>query len=366
MKKVRAMVTGLGGGGHGEQIFKALRMASTPYEIVGGDMSLHSKGLFESDFAYLLPPASDPSYVDTVIAVCEKHDVRVLFHGSEPELRVMSKKRKVFQDAGLFLPINPDHVVDLCMDKARTMRWLKEKGFDFPRTVSVSKTEDLESIDFLPAVLKPSIGGGGSANTYLAQTQEDLTALGRHLLKTHPQYIVQEYVGTPDSEYTIGVLTDMDGNLLNSIGVRRMIMSGLSNRIKVPNKTEHHDLGPALAISSGISQGEIGPFPNVAGPCEEIALSLGCRGAVNIQCRYVNGRVLVFEINPRFSGTTSLRAMVGYNEPDVLVRKHLLGEHIDPRFKYRSGYIMRGLVEAYVGSTDVPVAAELMKRKNTS
>jgi len=365
MRKVEAMVTGLGGGGHGEQIFKALRIASTRYEIVGGDMSMQSKGLFEADHAYLLPPANDPSYVDTVIAVCEKHHVQVLFHGSEPELRVMSKKRRVFQDAGLFLPINPEHVIDLCMDKAKSMKWLEEKGFDHPRTVIVSNIQDLESVEILPAVLKPSIGGGGSANTYLAQTREDLIALGRHLLQTHPQYIVQEYVGTPDSEYTVGVLTDMDGNLVNSIAVRRLIMSGLSNRIKVPNKTGNPKLGPVLAISSGISQGEIGPFPEVTRPCEEIATSLGCRGAVNMQCRYVDGRVLVFEINPRFSGTTSLRAMVGYNEPDLLVRKYVLGEQIERRFKYKSGYILRGLVEAFVESVNVPVATELTMRSDT-
>ncbi|GAG21532.1 unnamed protein product, partial [marine sediment metagenome] len=35
MEKVPVMVTGIGGGGHGEQIVKALRMASTPYEIIG-------------------------------------------------------------------------------------------------------------------------------------------------------------------------------------------------------------------------------------------------------------------------------------------------------------------------------------------
>ena len=54
---------------------------------------------------------------------------------------------------------------------------------------------------------------------------------------------------------------------------------------------------------------------------------------------------MVFEINPRFSGTTSLRAMAGYNEPDVLIRRHVLNEAIEPHFAYRSGVILRGLSE---------------------
>ena len=133
-------------------------------------------------------------------------------------------------------------------------------------------------------------------------------------------------------------------------------MAALSNRTKVPNRTGHARLGPVLAISSGVSQGRIGRFEEVCGQCEEIAVALGARGAFNIQCRVVDGRVVVFEINPRFSGTTSLRAMVGYNEPDTLVRQHVLGERITPRFPYREGVIVRSLAETLISNVDVPVA----------
>ena len=55
--------------------------------------------------------------------------------------------------------------------------------------------------------------------------------------------------------------------------------------------------------------------------------------------------VYVFEINPRFSGTTHLRAMVGYNEPDMIVRRHVLGQQLEVRFPYQSATILRGLEE---------------------
>ncbi len=83
-------------------------------------------------------------------------------------------------------------------------------------------------------------------------------------------------------------------------------------------------------------------------PSQRIAAALGVQSAVNIQCRLVNGEIYVFEINPRFSGTTSLRAMIGYNEPDVLIRHHVLGEDIEPDFAYAEGTILRGLCETYV------------------
>jgi carbamoyl-phosphate synthase large subunit len=359
MSRFVVMVTGVGGGGHGEQIVKALRLAPTAYTIVGGDMTPVSTGFARVDHPCILPPARDPQYIDAVLAVCRRRGVRALFHGSEAELKVMSRERDRIEAAGIFLPINPAEVIDTCMDKARTVAFLQAHGFGVPRTVTIRSGADLADVPFLPAVLKPSVGGGGSAGVLLAQTREELQAFGGFLLESYPEFIVQEYVGRPEDEYTVGVLLSMDGELINSIAVRRYILSSLSNRIKVPNRGDPA-LGPILAISSGVSQGDVGRFPEVTRQCEEMALALGCRGAVNIQCRFVDGRVVVFEINPRFSGTTSLRAMVDYNEPDVLIRRHCLGERIEAGFPYREGVILRGLEETLIADHDFERAVDYL------
>lgn len=354
MNNVNVFVTGVGGGGHGEQILKALKLAKTKYTIIGGDISPYSKGLFEVQHGYILPPATDSRYIDAILKVCEKHSVSALFHGSEPELKVMSANREILEAHGLFLPINPSHIIETCMDKLKLFEFLRNSGFHSADFRRISSSKDLEDFNTLPAVLKPSIGSGGSANTFLAQTKEELISFGRYLLSAYSEFVIQEYVGTPDCEYTVGVLMDMDGHLLNSIALRRNILSSLSNRLKVENHTKKRDLGDILALSSGISQGEIGPFPEVTKPCEEVALSLGARGPLNIQCRLVNNRAYIFEINPRFSGTTSLRAMVGFNEPDLLIRKHVLKEKIESHFKYGSGTIVRGLSESLIDPANLP------------
>jgi carbamoyl-phosphate synthase large subunit len=352
--EMNVLVTGVGGGGHGEQILKALRLSTIKYRIIGTDMSPISKGLVNVDIPYLLPPANDPSYTDKLLELCKKHDVKAVFHGSEPELKVMNANREKIEAAGLFLPINPSNVIDICMDKFKTVQFLKDNGFRFPLSARITSKEDLEKVDFMPVVLKPSVGGGGSANLMLAQTREELQVFGQYLLTIYSEFIVQEYVGTPDNEFTVGVLSSMTGELINSIAVKRMILTSLSNRIKAPNRTGKPELGKILAISSGVSQGEIGRFSEVTKPCEHMANVLGSTGAINIQCRFVNGEVYVFEINPRFSGTTSLRAMVGYNEPDILIRKHILGEDVKPFFDYKTGYILRGLEESYINTLDIP------------
>jgi len=348
MNKVKIMVTGVGGGGHGEQILKCLKMSENNYEIIVGDMNPYSKGLYEGEFAYILPPANSNEYISKLLKICEEHQIQVLFHGSEPELKVLSESRYVFEEKGIFLPINPKEVIDICFDKYKTMNWLEQNQFDVPKYVKVTSEDDINKIKFLPAVIKPSKGGSGSANIYLAQTKEELLGFCNHLLKIYDEFLVQEYVGKVDSEYTVGVLISMEGELINSIAVKKMIMSGLSNKLKVKNNSKNVSFGEMLAISSGISQGEIGAFPEVTKVCEEMALKLGCRGAVNIQCRYMDGKVYVFEINPRFSGTSSLRALVGYNEPDILIKNTVLGEKINKKFTYEHGYILRGLSETFV------------------
>jgi carbamoyl-phosphate synthase large subunit len=52
-------------------------------------------------------------------------------------------------------------------------------------------------------------------------------------------------------------------------------------------------------------------------------------GPANFQFRIDrSGRVKVFEINARFSGTTPLRAIAGFNEVEMCLRRLLLGEPV--------------------------------------
>lgn len=347
-KVLNILITGVGGGGHGEQILKAIKLSKLKCKIIGADMSPHSKGLQEVDIPYLLPPASSADYLKKLLKICEIEKIDAMFHGSEPELKVMSDNRELIEAMNVFLPINPKEVIDICLDKNKTVDFLKTNKFYFPKSVKINSKKDLKLVDFFPVVLKPSLGGGGSANILIAQNSGELITFGTYLLSLYSEFIIQEYVGTPDSEYTVGVLLSMKGKLINSIAVKRMIMSGLSNRIKSKNLSGNKKLGEILAISSGVSQGEIGRYPKVTKECERLALALGCTGAVNIQCRLHDNKVYVFEINPRFSGTTSLRAMVGYNEPEVLIKEEFFGEKSKKKFTYKAGFIMRGLEEKYI------------------
>ncbi|WP_348002787.1 ATP-grasp domain-containing protein [Pseudolysinimonas sp.] len=342
------LVTGAGGGGVGEQLIKTVRLSGIESRIVATDTSRVSTATVNADAFAVVPIARNESYLNELLALSEREGIDVLLPGSEAELRVISDNREHFERLGIFLPINPKSVIDLSLDKSRTAEFFTEHALAFPRSATITSAEDLERVDFLPAVLKPSIGGGGSANIMLAQSLDELRVFGQYLLRIYPEFVVQEYVGTEESEYTVGVLLDMDGGLVNSIAMRRIIRSGLGAKLRVANRTARGELGEYLAISSGISQGEfVAPF-ELNRECERIAVELGARAAINIQCRWVDGQAIVFEVNPRFSGTSSSRALVGYNELAVLLRARFEGIEPERGFAYRHGYVLRGLQERFV------------------
>jgi carbamoyl-phosphate synthase large subunit len=347
------LITAVGGGGVGEQILKALRLAGG-YRIVGADVRPQTAQFALVDQAVLLPPAGSADYLDALLRVSERLGVNAIFPGSEPELRAMSDSRSRIEGAGVFLPINPARVIDIGSDKLKTAEFLDAHGFMPPRSARVRHLDDLAQVDWFPVVLKPAVGSGGSRDCFLAQTPRQLELIGEYILSGSSEIMVQEYVGTAEDEYTVGVLHDMDGRFINSIAIRRLLQGQLHQRLSVRNITGRRELGETLVISSGVSHGHIGPYPDVTEPCERIASALDVRGAVNVQCRLVDGKVRVFEINPRLSGTTSIRAMVGYNEPDLLLRLHLRGESVAPRFPYRSELVMRSVSENIVPNRPIP------------
>ena len=73
-------------------ILKALKLAPEGrYYIVGADKIAECPQFASVDQALTLPPASDPGFVDAVLDVCHRLDIRAVFHGCEPHLLALSR-----------------------------------------------------------------------------------------------------------------------------------------------------------------------------------------------------------------------------------------------------------------------------------
>lgn len=345
---IRVMVTGVAGGSIGEQVCKALRLGRRQYRITATNMTAGAAFVVKADNYETLPPVSDSKYLESILDLIDKHSIEFIIPGSDPELTFLSKYREAISKTGVQLLINTDKVITLSLDKFMSFEFLTEHGFRVPAMFVGDDRTVIDSVSGGPPwIVKPTLGGGGSVFTFIAQDQAELTFFIEYLLRQGYKPLIQEYVGNAENEYTIGVMHSPKGDFFGAIALRRHILSGLSNHFALPNRTGRDNLGAKLAISSGISQGNLVDFKPVLIAAKDIANCLGSRGPLNIQGRWDGKRFIPFEINPRFSGTTPMRAMSGINEPEMLIEWHLGLDQNSDYSNIRYGEFKRGLIEYF-------------------
>ena len=177
---------------------------------------------------------------------------------------------------------------------------------------------------------------------FLVADTDEAIICAEYITRSGSMPLIQEYISADNGEYTVGVLSLPNGELVGSIALRRSLDAKLS--VMVRNRTG--------VISSGYSQGYIGDFPDIRRQCELIAKAIGSKGPLNIQGRLKGGAFVPFEINPRFSASTYLRAMAGFNEADMTLQ--YLSSGIIPKVNsVKEGWYLRSLTEQYVSTDEV-------------
>lgn len=318
MKK-NVLVTATGGRSVGSGIVHALFRSSLEvkerWNIISADANSFAWGLYITELSAKLPFVDDSNYISEIKNVVNIHNIDAIIPGSESECNILSK----FQNE-ISVPIicNNYDLMPLMMDKFKMAERVKQLGLPVIETFSLEKYKDaIVKYDF-PFIIKPTIGTGGSRGLNLVFTEDEIEVL---LNSTDNQYnfCIQPYIGTCDDEYTVGVLCDKDSQIIDSIVMKRKLIGlSLLESKKNDNKT--------YSISTGYSQGYFIKNDRIQTFCENLALSLDSRGPLNIQLRIKDDKIFIFEIHPRFSGTSPMRADVGFNEADILLRNFLFNE----------------------------------------
>lgn len=337
MNRRRALVAGVAGASLGTEIIKCLKHAGD-YEILACDISNMAQGLYEADMvgSFIVDEAH---YVEDLMSLCELHRVDVVIPGGEKPMLLLSNAQVQFESRGIQLAVNNASTIKVCADKYRCFALLEKEGVKVPLTANADNFEAVFPRD-MPCVVKPSTGSGGSAFVFLARNRLEAAAYVDYLLRNDQVPIVQEYVSDADGEFTVGTLT-LDSNC-GSVALKRSFKSKLS-------VLHRSSFG---VISSGYSQGEIGDFSTVRKVSEKIAIALGSTGPLNVQGRMRNQEFIPFEVNPRFSTTTFLRTLAGWNEVDLFLKYKAFGSTSLPN-SVRSGFYFRSMSEQYVPYTDL-------------
>lgn len=317
--KARLLVTGVGGRSVGHQILHAVQLLGDRYHVIATDADPFSFGLYLVPDRHVVPLASAPDYPQAMLDLVRREKIDALLPGTEAEIRVLVGLRGELAAAGCHLVASPAEGVALCSDKARLYEWLAEHGFGVPKSARVDGWKALASEVGFPLVGKPAGASGGSRDVAILANEAEVERYIALFAGAASQIVFQEYVGDATSEYTVGVVVSQRPTVINSIVLHR-VLTGLSlGASRVIG-------GKRYTLSTGYSQGFVVDDPKIRAFCEGLALRLGLTGPVNIQLRKHGEAIKVFEVHPRFSGTTSIRAEAEFNEPDLVLRDQLFGE----------------------------------------
>ena len=332
--KIKVMIAGIGGASLGTEIAKCLQLAGG-YEIFGCDISPTAYGLYDSMLsATFLVNQTD--YLRTVVSACKKAGASVLIPGGEAPMALLAAAVTDLAEQKIRLMANCPEVIRLCTDKAKTFEKLAEQQIRIPRTREVREKADISFVG-LPCIIKPATGTGGSVMVFFAQDLSEAITYAEYIKRMGGYPIAQEYLAHSEGEFTVGVLSMPDTRIAGSIALKR----NLDNKLSVQSNAR------GGLVSSGYTQGYIGDFPKICQQAEHIARLIGSRGPLNIQGRVDQGLFIPFELNPRFSASTYLRAMAGFNEVDYFIRQTVLGESVALNVS-RPGWYLRSFKEQYV------------------
>lgn len=245
--------------------------------IVATDLSPVAPALFFADERYLVPRIDAPDYLDCVLDICEKSQVKAITTVIDPEIEILASHREELLARGI-LPLCPAAwTAHLCFNKYEMFKHLRAKGV---RTVLTYDSleglkEGLEKGEVqFPVFMKP-ISGSGSVGIGRVNTWEEAEAKfndGRF------RYIIQELMTGGDCDADVYV------DCISHQAVAAFSKKKIESRIGGASKT--------------ISFKDPKLFEFITQVCSVLELN----GPCDMDFFIKDGEYYLSEINPRFGG----------------------------------------------------------------
>jgi carbamoyl-phosphate synthase large subunit len=254
--------------------------------VIAADVEPLSPAVHTADAAYRVPLSSDPGYLERIVDVCWLERINLVVPTIDDELPLFGEAVSAFEPLGVRVAVSPAWTAKICNDKVGLCEHLRARGIPAARSWL---PQDLPAALTYPLFVKPRFGRG-SVQAYPVRNRRELD----FFLDYVNDPVVQEFLDGP--EFTIDLLCGFD---------------------RVPRAVVPRE---RLLIRAGVSdRGRTVGDPALVNLAIDCAAALEFVGAINIQCRVVDGTPVVFEINPRFSGGIPLTIAAGADFPRMLV-----------------------------------------------
>jgi carbamoyl-phosphate synthase large subunit len=321
----RILVTGAGAL-LGQGILRCLNFSKNTYFVVSVDPDPRSTGHALANLSYTIPLANSSEYMASMENIIKLERIDLIMIGTDVELPFFAKFASYLEDKyEIKIIVSSQKVINIANDKWLTAEFLKENGFPFPKSALTTDSHALDKLVMqagFPFIAKPVDGARSKGLKIITNNQElkDITSYKNNL-------VVQEMIGEEEGEFTTGVIV-VEGICKGVVSMTRDLRDGNTWRAY---RDENYK------------------YDSIIG---NIAEKLGVEGPANFQYRIRNGEPVIFEINARFSGTTPLRYIFGFNEVEALVEYYCSGKEIEKPV-LRKGTILRTFSDIFIENENI-------------
>lgn len=282
--------------------------------VIATDMSPNAPALYEADAHYLVPRITAPGYIELILDICRKEQIRGVFSLIDPELSLLAEHETAFQKLGVMIIGSSYELCERTLDKWQMFQWLEMHGYACARSY-VDKEKFYEDVDkgeiAYPVFVKP-IRGSASIAISKVYDRETIDLLFAH----SDGLLIQEYLS--GQEIGADCYIDMlSGELVSVFTKKKLVMR-------------------AGETDKGISFKNNKLFELV----ERFVKESGFRGQIDIDIFECDGNYCISEVNPRFGGGYPHAYEAGVNHMKYIVN-NLNGEVNAPEIgEYEEGVIM--------------------------
>ena len=271
----------------------------------------------------VVPLASERGYIDSLLEICKKKKIDILFPCTDVEAEKISMNKKRFEKCGTKPLVSPLETVKVCRDKLKSFENLHEP---FTPTYDFAAEKSEEMIPY-PKIVKPR-KGYGTRDVHVLEDESDRRYYHEKLKER--EYIVQKrLIG---EEYTVDFLSDyVTHKLLRTVPrVRTEIMAGLTSKCIVT----HNEVIEKTA--------------------QELTEKLRFSGLCCFQGFMTASGFEVYEINPRLGGGATMPLLRGIDLPWLAIKNALGGSFGAKELAYSNGSVFRylGNVRGVHGRTE--------------
>lgn len=245
--------------------------------IIATDHQATAPALYFADKQYLVPRIDDPHYIETVLDICRKENVKAITTLIDPEIEVLANNRDLLLKNGV-LPLCPSkETAYLCFDKYALFKHLRDNNI--PTVLTYDSLENFkEGLDKgdikFPVFIKPRTGSG-SVGIHKIHNINELKSFideGEH------EYIIQEFMDCEDCDADVYIDT------ISHKPVSMFSKHKIETRIGGANKT--------------ISFKDDRLFNFIKQICKVLEFN----GPADMDFWYRDGVYYLSEVNPRFGG----------------------------------------------------------------